>query len=146
MLQRDGAKAMMRWSRKLNLTRLQLIAIPIHHPGNWTLVVVRIQERLIVLFNSFTSHTPTVLRPHNHQHIVDCIQAWVMQLQTAHEVQSEGTWTVRHEWRSLQRNGWDCGVHALSNTLRALTPAWRPNDFHNMTRVRCWMFRAIRAM
>ena len=136
---------MMRWSRKLNLTRLQLIVIPIHHPGHWTLVVVRIRERLIVSYDSFTSRTPTVLRPHVHQHIADRIQAWVMQLKTEHTVEWEGAWTVRHEWRSLQLNGWDCGLHVMSNTLRALNPAWRPTDFHNMTRVRCWMYRAIRA-
>ena len=144
ILKRDGVSGVARWGRKLDLSRLQVIFIPIHHPGHWTCVVVRVQEQRILSLDSFTSAAPTPAQ-HRHQPILQRVASWLRHVNVQHRQGWAEEWSFAHEWRTLQDNGWDCGVHVLVNMLRAINAAWRTADCLDMQRMRVWLFAAIMA-
>ena len=172
-LQEEGVGGVQSWGRTLDLSALELIFIPINHPGagvdleggHWTVLVVRVREGLIQSFDSFVQ-PQCEAEHHPHAKILQRAEEWLQHLSDVTSrrlgcslskseqffggvrgiagcMRKTEVWQHAHEARTIQRNNRDCGVHAAINIVRTLEGGWRGSDFEDIPRVRMWMFQVI---
>jgi hypothetical protein len=92
---------------KKNLLDVDTILLPICENSHWTLLVVRPSKRTV-------SHMDS-LNPRGSTAITSLAMAWLKQL--LDDDFKEAEWkVVRHE-APRQTNGWDCGVHTITNAI-----------------------------
>jgi hypothetical protein len=92
---------------KKNLLDVDTILLPICENSHWTLLVVRPSKRTV-------SHMDS-LNPRGSPAITNLAMAWLKQLLDDGFKESEWK-VVRHE-APRQTNGWDCGVHTITNAM-----------------------------
>ncbi|KAG6018110.1 hypothetical protein E4U54_002720 [Claviceps lovelessii] len=92
---------------KKNLLDIDTILLPICEHSHWTLIVVRPSKRTIAHMDS--------LNPRGSQQYIDLGLAWLKDMLDENYVDSEWK-VVRHE-APKQTNGYDCGVHTVTNGM-----------------------------
>jgi hypothetical protein len=122
----NGPTSVSRWSKKLHIDGRKLLSVerlfvPINEELHWTLLVVSPKDQTIEYFDS--------LGGTGARHIKN-IKAWLkVELKDAF-VESE--WRVLNSRSSLQQNGIDCGVFAVTNAkmiVLGVNPlAFNPKD------------------
>jgi hypothetical protein len=128
-----GAAGTLKWMRKAGVTKdnfldIDTILIPICRNNHWTLLVVRPLRRHVAHMDSLGrdgSGQPDVVR---------ATLAWIKGV--LGEQWDEGDWEVIHIPSTTQVNGWDCGVHAITNAVyvaSGLDPTYyRPDEMEAM--------------
>ena len=99
-LSRNGVK-------KDNLLDVDTILLPICENLHWTLLVIRPRKRTIAHMDS--------LNPRGSQANTNLALAWMKEVLQEKYVADEWK-VVRHE-APRQTNGWDCGVHTITNAM-----------------------------
>jgi hypothetical protein len=92
---------------KNNFLDVDTILLPICENLHWTLVVVRPAHRTIAHMDS--------LNPRGNAHNTDLALRWVQSILEDRFVEADWQ-VVRHE-APRQTNGWDCGVHTITNAM-----------------------------
>lgn len=99
-LSRNGVK-------KDNLLDVETILLPVCENLHWTLVVIRPTKRTVAHMDS--------LNPRGNAANTSLALAWMKEVLQEKFIDSE--WKiVRHE-APRQTNGWDCGVHTITNAM-----------------------------
>lgn len=92
---------------KRNLLDVDTILLPVCEHSHWTLLVVRPSKKTIAHMDS--------LNPRGSQPYISLVRAWLKDLLEDKFVEDE--WNlVRHE-APMQTNGYDCGVHTITNGI-----------------------------
>ncbi|CAK7264928.1 hypothetical protein SEPCBS119000_001243 [Sporothrix epigloea] len=112
-LSSKGAAGTERWMRRVGVTKdnflkIDTILIPICESSHWTLVVVRPSRATITHMDSLGSLGAG--RPA----MTNIVMRWVKDL--LKDAFSD-KWRVQHYNSPRQTNGWDCGVHTITNAL-----------------------------
>ncbi|CAK7267462.1 hypothetical protein SEPCBS57363_002602 [Sporothrix epigloea] len=112
-LSSKGAAGTERWMRRVGVTRdnflkIETILIPICESSHWTLVVVRPSRATITHMDSLGSSGAG--RPAT----TGIVMRWVKDLLKDN---FSDKWRVQHYNSPRQTNGWDCGVHTITNAL-----------------------------
>ncbi|EFW99015.1 ulp1 protease family protein [Grosmannia clavigera kw1407] len=111
-LSTKGAAGTERWMKRVGVTRdnflsIETILIPICERNHWTLVVVRPRQATVTHMDSMGSVAGR--RP-----VLDIVMCWVRDfLQDRHS----DRWRMQPLVSPRQTNGWDCGVHTVTNAL-----------------------------
>ncbi|KAG6011080.1 hypothetical protein E4U21_000111 [Claviceps maximensis] len=92
---------------KKNLLDLDTILLPICEHSHWTLIVVRPSKRTIAHMDS--------LNARGSQHYIELSLAWLKDMMEEKYVASE--WRVVLHEAPKQTNGYDCGVHTVTNGM-----------------------------
>lgn len=112
-LSTKGAAGTERWMKRVGVTRdnflkIDTILIPICESSHWTLVVVRPGRATV-------THMDSLGRNGAGRHAVtDTVMRWVKELLKDKFLDK---WCVQHYDSPRQTNGWDCGVHTITNAL-----------------------------
>ncbi len=112
-LSTKGAAGTERWMKRVGVTRdnflnIDTILIPICEQSHWTLVVVRPKRTTVSHMNSLGHHGAGSAR------VTGAVLRWVKEVLKDKYVD---TWRVQHYDSPQQTNGWDCGVHTVTNAL-----------------------------
>ncbi|OAA59680.1 ulp1 protease family protein [Niveomyces insectorum RCEF 264] len=113
-LSTKGAAGTERWMKRVGVTRanflqIETLFVPICEHSHWTLVVVRPQRATVTHMDSLGS------RGAGRRAVTDVVLRWVRDVLQERYV--EGAWRVQHYDSPRQTNGWDCGVHTVTNAL-----------------------------
>ncbi|KAG5983294.1 hypothetical protein E4U55_000321 [Claviceps digitariae] len=92
---------------KKNLLDIDTILLPICEHSHWTLIVVRPSKRTIAHMDS--------LNPTGSRQYIDLGLAWLKDMMEEKYVDSE--WKVVLHEAPKQTNGYDCGVHTVTNGM-----------------------------
>ncbi|QPH10173.1 hypothetical protein C2857_001362 [Epichloe festucae Fl1] len=92
---------------KKNFLKVDTILLPICEHSHWTLIVVRPSKRTIAHMDS--------MNPRGSQQYIKLGLAWLKDIMEDQFVESEWK-VVRHE-APKQTNGYDCGVHTITNGM-----------------------------
>ena len=154
LLQRDGVDGIKHWGRKLDLSKLELLIVPVNHPGvgsarrggHWTVLVVRIREGLIQSFDSMGREDfQGDAANHPHAAILERVAQWLTTISTMRRLGWPAIWQRAHRVWTRQTNNYDCGVHTLIAAICAIEGTWVTRVFGCIDKVRAWMYGAIRA-
>ncbi|CAK7228274.1 hypothetical protein SCUCBS95973_006824 [Sporothrix curviconia] len=112
-LSTKGAAGTERWMKRVGVTKdnflkIDTILIPICESSHWTLVVVRPGRATITHMDSLGS------RGAGRPAVTNIVMRWVKDLL---KDSFSGKWRVQHYDSPRQTNGWDCGVHTITNAL-----------------------------
>ncbi len=132
-----GSQAMLRWMRRVGITKenfhdIQTILIPICKSNHWTLVVVRPQARAIAHMDS--------MRDDGQPEILKIVNDWVAFMAGSDKPTSSdkpaGAWRDVTYEAPRQTNGWDCGVHTVTNAMFVALGVMPAYHDHEMPRQR----------
>ncbi|CAK7238952.1 MAG: hypothetical protein STHCBS139747_000373 [Sporothrix thermara] len=112
-LSTKGAAGTERWMKRVGVTKdnflkIDTILIPICESSHWTLVVVRPGRATITHMDSLGS------RGAGRPVVTNTVMRWVKDLL---KDSFSDKWRVQHYDSPRQTNGWDCGVHTITNAL-----------------------------
>ncbi|ERS95014.1 uncharacterized protein SPSK_01496 [Sporothrix schenckii 1099-18] len=112
-LSTKGAAGTERWMKRVGVTRdnflkIDTILIPICEHNHWTLVVVRPGRTTITHMDSLRN------KGAGRREVTDTVMRWVRELL---KDKFSDKWHVQHYDSPRQTNGWDCGVHTITNAL-----------------------------
>ena len=113
-LSTKGAAGTERWMKRVgvrpdNFLSIDTILIPICEHSHWTLVVVRPTRGVVAHMDSLGN------RGSGRREVTDTVMRWVRDLLKDKYVAS--AWRVQHYNSPRQTNGWDCGVHTVTNAM-----------------------------
>ncbi|KZZ94880.1 sentrin/SUMO-specific protease [Moelleriella libera RCEF 2490] len=92
---------------KRNILDVDTILFPICEQSHWTLLVVRPSKRTIAHMDS--------LNPRGSQRYINIGMAWLKEM--LEEQYQEAEWHIVQHDAPLQTNGYDCGVHTITNGM-----------------------------
>ena len=146
----EGVESVEHWGRSLDLTTLEVVIIPINHPGvgnslaggHWTVLIIRIEEGVIQAVNS-TGAEITDSETHPHRHMIQRTVEWLQHVATEHKLTWEATWRVEHLVRTRQLDEYNCGVHVLLNAMGVFDGLWITNGRVDMGKARVWIYKVI---
>ncbi|CAK7197761.1 hypothetical protein SEUCBS139899_000409 [Sporothrix eucalyptigena] len=112
-LSTKGAAGTERWMKRVGVTKdnflkIDTILIPICESSHWTLVVVRPGRATITHMDSLGN------RGAGRAAVTNIVMRWVKDLL---KDSFSDKWRVQHYDSPRQTNGWDCGVHTITNAL-----------------------------
>ncbi|KAL1903679.1 hypothetical protein Sste5346_000308 [Sporothrix stenoceras] len=112
-LSTKGAAGTERWMKRVGVTKdnflkIETILIPICESSHWTLVVVRPGRATITHMDSLGN------KGAGRRAVTDTVMRWVKDLL---KDKFSDKWRVQHYDSPRQTNGWDCGVHTITNAL-----------------------------
>ncbi|KIH95003.1 ulp1 protease family protein [Sporothrix brasiliensis 5110] len=112
-LSTKGAAGTERWMKRVGVTKdnflkIDTILIPICEHNHWTLVVVRPGRTTITHMDSLRN------KGAGRREVTDTVMRWVRELL---KDKFSDKWHVQHYDSPRQTNGWDCGVHTITNAL-----------------------------
>ena len=95
LLRREGVTGLCRWGRKLDLSKLEIITVPINHEGygvmrkrgHWTALIIRVQEGVMQAYDLWSSRVGQG-EGHPHEAILNRVGEWVQQLNTKRRMRS----------------------------------------------------------
>jgi len=93
--------------KKENFLDIDSIFMPICEHSHWTLIVVRPQKRTVSHMDSMS--------PRGNNKYTNLTMAWVKDM--LQEKFKEDEWKVVTHEAPRQTNGWDCGVHTITNAM-----------------------------
>jgi hypothetical protein len=108
-LSTQGPSSVRRWTSKLGagglrLLKVELVIIPVNNASHWTIIAVKPTERIVEYYDSFHGN-PDVFLTHTRK--------WLeLELGAAFDPTA---WVFREGHCPSQKNGFDCGVFALTN-------------------------------
>ena len=154
LLQDGGLQNVRTWGRSINLSKLETVIFPIHHPGpderdpeyggHWTVVAADLRTATITSFDSFRHRGQPTDIPYSMKPILLRLQAWLVTiLPRTPFAAHNGRWQWRQQTCTVQFNAVDCGIHALLNIVKVLTPTWPVLHDEDPALLRVWMFNAI---
>lgn len=112
-IENNGPNSTQRIIRRLGITspdqflNVETVLIPICNHNHWTLMVVRPKKRTIAHMDS--------LNPAGSPKYIDLARKWVRF--TCGEKYVDDEWTVTRHEAPLQTNGYDCGMHTITNAM-----------------------------
>ena len=108
------------------------------------MVAADLRTATITSFDSFRHRGQPTDIPHTMRPILLRLQAWLTTiLPRTPFAAHNGRWQWRQQTCTVQRNAVDCGIHALLNIVKVLTPAWPLLHDEDPAHLRVWMFTAI---
>ena len=127
MLRDSGLDGVKRWGRSADLSHLNQIIIPIHHPGvqvvgeggtggHWTVVVIDLVAGTLLSIDSFRHHGSPTDIPEDMQNVLDSLEEWLRTIlpRTRFAENSEfehEEWIHLQTTYSIQWNRVECGIH-----------------------------------
>ncbi|KAI5457243.1 hypothetical protein BGZ63DRAFT_427964 [Mariannaea sp. PMI_226] len=92
---------------KRNFLDVDTILMPICEHSHWTLLVIRPSKRTVAHMDS--------LNPQGNRAYINLALAWIKDVLEEKFVQDE--WEVKRHQAPMQTNGYDCGVHTITNGM-----------------------------
>ena len=104
-------RSVRRWTKKFDPREMDKIVFPVHLGNHWTLAVINLRDKAFEYYDSLL---------HPNQDVIDSMKAWVVDemRENRSEEWDVSSWSIHvPQDIPIQRNGFDCGVFALTFAL-----------------------------